>query len=52
MNRIIQQPAGYQTLLNSLKDRQEALISEGEYDEARELIAAELAGLDEVQSLK
>ena len=44
--------AGYQTLLNSLKDRQEALISEGEYDEARELIAAELAGMDEAQSLK
>ena len=32
--------AGYQTLLNSLKDSQEALISEGEYDEARELITA------------
>ena len=44
--------AGYQTLLNSLKDSQEALISEGEYDEARELITAELAGMDEAQSLK
>ena len=44
--------AGYQTLLNSLKDRQEALISERDYEKAKADIAAELAGMDEAQSLK
>ena len=39
--------AGYQTLLNSLKDRQEALISERDYEKAKADIAAELAGMDE-----
>ena len=38
--------------MNSLKDRQEALISERDYEKAKADIAAELAGMDEAQSLK